>query len=258
MIGTVLVAGMDNSLAMKYSLPILLLLLGLPLSNQAQEHVYDDLLILYVDEVYEKCIAKAKRYTEKEDTRRDPLPYLHLSMCYHEMSKLEQYTSQPEYRFADRNALKYAALYRKKDKQKEFVARFEDYWEELNTHAMGSGFMWYEMGAFSKARRIFDRMVVYMPENVGAWRMRALCQDRLNLLRDAVESRKRADEVYGAISDLAALPKDQRQLLRTALILEAEYLVAEGRVAEARKVMSLGEDDFMGNAEFKALFNELN
>lgn len=243
---------------MKHVLLPFLMLFAAPLTSVAQKHVYDDLLVLYVDEEYEKCIAKAEHYTEKDATRRDPLPYLYMSMCYHEMSKLEKFTSQHEYRFADRDALKYAALFRKKDKKNEFFNNYEDYWMELNTHAMGSGIAHYEMGDYSKARRVFDRMVVYMPENAGAWRMRALCQDRMNLKRDATESRKKFDEVYATISDPSKLPTDQRRLLRQALIMDAEHLLANGRSAEAKEVVALGEDSFMGNAEFKALFEELN
>jgi len=243
---------------MKHVLLPFLMLFAAPFSSAAQKHVYDDLLVLYVDEEYEKCIAKADRYTEKDDTRRDPLPYLYKSMCYFEMSKLEKYTSQHEYRFADRDALKYAALYRKKDKKKEHFDRFEDYWTELNTHAMRNGIAHYQPGEFSTARRVFDRMVVYMPGNAGAWRLRALCQERMNLKRDATESRKKFDEAYAAIADPAKLPTDQRRLLRQALIMDAEHLLATGRSAEAKEVMALGEDSFMGNAEFKALFEELN
>lgn len=225
---------------------------------QAQKHVYDDLLILYVDEDYEKCIAKAERYAEHKDTRRDPLPFLYLSMCHHEMSKLEEYYTQQEYRFADRDALKYATRFRKKDKELAYFNNYEDYWMELNTRAMESGSNHYQLGEFSKARRIFDRMVTYMPENAGAWRMRALCQERMNMKREAEESRKSFDEAYAAIQDVERLPSDQRKLLRNALVLDAEYLVSTGRQSEAKELLSLGEEHFMSNLEFKSLYEELN
>ncbi len=242
---------------MRY-LSAILALLASSLFLQAQKHVYDDLLILYVDEEYEKCIAKAERYTDKPDTRRDPLPYIYLSMSYHEMSKLDEYMSQHEYRFADRDALKYAVRFRKKDKELAYFNNYEDYWMELNTRAMESGINHYQMGEYSKARRIFDRMVGYMPENAGAWRLRALCQERLNMKRDAQESRKEFTKAFDAIGDLERLPVDQRKLMRNALIIDAEYLVEQGKKAEARELMALGEDTFMGNAEFKALYRELN
>ncbi|MCB0198137.1 MAG: hypothetical protein KDJ65_39710, partial [Anaerolineae bacterium] len=57
----------------------------------AQKHVYEDLLVLFVDENYEKCLAKAENYTVNDDTRKDPLPYLYMSMSLYEMSKLEEF-----------------------------------------------------------------------------------------------------------------------------------------------------------------------
>lgn len=236
----------------------ILAVIAASLFAHAQKHVYDDLLILYVDEEYEKCIAKAERYAEKPDTRRDPLPYLYMSMSYHEMSKLEKYYSQHEYRFADRDALKYAVRFRKKDKYLEYFNNHEDYWMELNTKAMESGINHYQMEEFSKARRIFDRMVAYMPENAGAWRLRALCQERMRLVRDAEVSRKEFAKAYEAIPDIKRLPVDQRKLLRTALIMDAEYMIENGKASEARELLALGEDSFMENAEFKALHKELN
>jgi len=224
----------------------------------AQKHVYEDLLILYIDEEYEKCIAKAERYAEKPETRRDPLPFLYMSMSYHEMSKLEKYYTQHEYRFADRDALKYAVRFRKKDKDLEYFNNYEDFWMELNTKAMESGINHYQMGDYSKARRIFDRMVAYQPENAGAWRLRALCQERMRLVRDAELSRKEFAKAYEAIPDIQRLPADQRKLLRTALIMDAEYMIENGKAAEARELLALGEDSFMENAEFKALHKELN
>ena len=50
----------------------LLLTLGLTaaFTAQAQKHVYEDLLVMYVDEKYEKCMDKAIGYTENDDTKR--------------------------------------------------------------------------------------------------------------------------------------------------------------------------------------------
>lgn len=237
---------------------ILLSIILIASSASAQKHVYDDLLVLYVDEEYTKCIAKAGRYTERDDTKRDPLPYLYLSMCHHEMSLLEEYQNDPEYRHAERDALKFAVRFRKKDKHNEFFPNYEDFFMALNERAMESGLNHYEMGHFSKARRIFDRMVDYMPENAGAWRMKALCEEHLRLHRDAEESLEGFQQAYAAITEKEQLPKDQRQLLRRSLILHAEHLLGTGRTAEAREVMALGEDSFMSNAEFKALYKELN
>ncbi len=238
---------------------ILLFLLSiLHLAAYGQKHAYEDLLVLYVDEKYEKCIDKADRYATNDNTRRDPLPFLYMSMCYHEMSKLEAYTSQHEYRFAERDALKYAVRFRKKDKELEYFHNYEDFWRELNGRAMESALHHYEMGGYSKARRILDRMVGYMPENPGAWMFRALAQKKMKLHRDAQESLKSFERAYKDVGDLSRLSPDQRSLMVLALVLYADHVKENEGTAAAREVMELGADEFMGEAEFKAVYKSLN
>lgn len=232
-------------------------LLSLPNTGVAQDE-YDDLLIMYVDGEYEKCLKKAEKYTDREKTRRDPLPYLYMSMCYFEISKMDSYTSQREWRRSDRNALRYAKRFRKKDKNLQYFPEYEDYWEELNTMAMETGMMYLELGDDSKARRRFDAMVDYYPENPGAWQMLALVQQRMNLRRDAAESMERFNEAYAALGNIEELPDDQQRLLRTALVLYAEHMDSKGMRDSAQIVLELGEEAFLENAEFKSLHDELN
>lgn len=219
---------------------------------------YEDLLVLYVDEDYEKCIAKAERYTEKDKTRRDPLPYLFLSMCYFEISKMDEYTSQREWRYAERDALRHAKRYRRKDRDLAYFGTFEDYWSELNTMAYETGIMLMDQGEWSKARRRFDKIVGYHPENAGAWPMLALCEMKLNMRRDARESMEHFREAYAAIPDIDRLPVDQRRLLRTSLIRYAEHMDGRQMRDSARVVLDLGKAHFMEDAEFKSLHGTLN
>jgi predicted Zn-dependent protease len=224
----------------------------------AQAHVYDDLLILYVDEEYVKCMDKADRYINKDDTRRDALPYLYKSLCSHEMSKLDKYTSDPEFKYAARDALKYAAKYRKKDKESEYFKNYEDYWAELNTSAMETGFALFDEKAYSKAKRQFQRMTTYYPENPGAWQMLALAQLKMNLARDAAESMNGYRTAFAAVPDVQRLPKDQQRLLREGMIRYAEYLTSKGMQDSARATIAPGLVPFSENPEFKGLYDELN
>jgi len=224
----------------------------------AQNHAYDDLLILYVDEDHVKCISKAERYTDKEETRRDALPYLYQSMCSFEMSKLDKYTSDREYKYVGRDALKYAAKYRKKDKELEYFKNYEDYWAELNTRAMDMGFMLFDEGSYSKAKRQFKRMVTYYPENAGAWQMLALTELKMNAARDAKESMVEYRKAFAQLGEVERLPKDQRRLLREGMVRYTEQLQQKGLIDSARTTIAMGKDHFIENPEFKALYEELN
>lgn len=236
-----------------------LLFLMVPLAFttvRGQAKPYEDLLVKYVDEKYEDCLAKAERYTQNDKTKRDALPYLYMSMCLYEMSKIPKYQAMEEYKKADQDALKWAEKYRKKDKNKEFFNNYEDYWGQLNTMAQEVGLNEFESGAkgMSKARRYFDAMTGYYPENPGAWLMLALTQYNSNLAKDgdaSVAKYKKAIESAGSIN---TLPEDQKKLMKAALIHYAEYLNGKGDRGGAKAAMETGKDAFMEDAEFKGAY----
>ena len=230
------------------------LLAGSALGATAQKHVYEDLLVLYVDENYEKCLGKAEGYTLNDNTKKDPLPYLYMSMCLYEMSKIEKF--QADYPKAARDAVKWAEKYRKKDKNKEFFANYEDFWADLNQMSMEQGENFYEEGSFSKAKQLFDGMVGYYPENPGAWIMLALCQYKSNLAKEGDLSMK--EYAKAALNaDTGSLPDDQKKLLKNALIRYADHLVSKGQRDRAKKYAAIGKDHFMEEADFKGMWESL-
>lgn len=237
--------------------PAVALLAVAALAASAQAPNYDDLLFDYVDGKYEDCVRRAERYMDKEATKRDPLPYLYASKCYHEMSKSERFTQDPEYKYAARDALKYAVKYRKKDKALVHFAFHEEFWSELSTSAYQTGIYYLDNKDYSKAKRQFDRIVGYDPANAGAWQLLALVQMRMNLQRDAVISLQRYDEALAAIEDVQKLPKDQQVLLRESMVRHAEFCMEKGDRTRARAILAKGKDEFMGNAEFRSLFESL-
>jgi hypothetical protein len=226
------------------------------LGLRAQKHVYEDLLVLYVDEKYEKCIFKAEGYTEAEATKKDALPFLYISMCYHEMSKLEKF-NEP-YPKAAREAMKWAEKYRRKDKDREYWNNYEDYWMSLNTKALeeGENAMDDPKGA-SRARQVFTSMTKYHPENPGPWLLLAITQYKSNLAKDGDLSVKEFDKVLAAAGDISTLPTDQKKALKAALIRYADYCQEKGMKDQARKYVALGKDHFMTEADFKGLYESL-
>jgi hypothetical protein len=236
---------------------LILATLNFSASAFAQKHVYEDLLVLYVDEKYEKCIFKAEGYTEAEDTKKDPLPFLYVSMCYFEMSKDEKFAV--DYPKASREAIKWAEKYRKKDKEKEFFGNYEDYWAELNTMVQEQGENLLEdPKGISKAKQLFDGMTSYYPENPGGWLMLAISQYKSNLAKEGDMSVAQFDKAIAAAGDIGTLPKDQKKLLKNALIRYADHLTSKGQKDRAKKYAALGKDHFMEEADFKGLWDSLN
>jgi hypothetical protein len=223
---------------------------------QAQKHVYEDLLVLYVDEKYEKCMEKALTYTENDATKKDALPFLYVSMCNFEMSKVEQYAE--DYPKAGRDALKWAEKYRKKDKEKEFFNNYEDYWSSLNTMAGETGEnLLDDPKGLSKAKYNFDAMTGYYPENPGPWMMLAISQYKSNLNKEGDLSMVAFDKAMAEAGDIKTLPRDQQKLLKNALIRFADYQISKGMRDKAKKYAALGKDHFMEEPDFKGLWESL-
>lgn len=226
----------------------------------AQDKQYDDLLVRYVDEKYEDCLVRAERYTQGDKTKKDPLPFLYMSMCLYEMSKIPKFQEMEEYKKADRDALKWAEKYRKKDKNLEFFSNYEDYWSSLNTMAQETGMNFYEAGTkeMSKAKRYFDSMTGYYPENPGPWLMLALTQYNTNLVREGDANLEKYKEALAAAGNIARLPEDQRKLLKSALIYYADHLDAKGDKSGARAALEVGKDAFMDDPEFKGAYDAMH
>ena len=212
----------------------------------------------YVDEKYEDCLGKAISYTEKDDTKKDPLPYLYSSMCLYEMSKIEKYRAMEEYKKADKDAIKFAEKFRKKDKNKEFFDNYADFWGELNTMAQEMGINFYDQGekGYSKAKQIFDGMTGYYPENPGPWLMLALSQYSTNLVKEGDASMAKYHTALDAAGSISTLPDDQKKLMKTALIDHAAFLDKRGDKTKAKETLELGKDAFKDDPEFKVAYDQ--
>jgi tetratricopeptide (TPR) repeat protein len=102
-----------------------MIFLGLALSAMAQAPTYMDLKQLYADQDYEKLIKKAIKYTEKDDTKKDPAPYLWLSRGYYQT--LSESSEPKEVKKDLKDAIKVLSKAMRYDKDNLCLPEFEDY-----------------------------------------------------------------------------------------------------------------------------------
>ncbi|MDX9750913.1 MAG: hypothetical protein RBT71_07510 [Flavobacteriales bacterium] len=241
----------------KYLLPLCFVALGHTTAT-AQKHVYEDLLVMYVDEKYEKCIFKAEGYATHDATKRDPLPFLYISMSLHEMAKQpEKYAK--DYPKAGRDALKWAEKYRRKDKNLEFFRNYEDYWISLNTYALDEGELQLDdPKGTTRARQAFTSMTKYYPENPGPWLLLAVAQHKANMAREADTSIAGFEKAMAEAGDINTLSQDQKRALKSGLIRYSDLMLEKGQRDQARKYIAMGKDAFMDQDDFKGAYNALH
>jgi hypothetical protein len=228
----------------------LFLLLG-ALSLNAQTKDYSDLLSLFVDEKFEKCLRKAEDYTLSDKTKAAPLPYLFMSRCFYEMSKRDEF--KETYPKANSDCFKYISKYAQMAKKKPDEARmeeFQDYLNELRKFGISEAEDRIGKGKVSNAKFYFDAMADIDPKDVGALIMYAYC---LEFAKDkkSTLSFDKAKELLTK-GEASTDQEVQKDFLKYALIFYSTKLSEKGSNDAALEWMNLGDSYFKGDAEYKA------
>lgn len=244
------------------------LLLTNPLSTIfAQE--YEDLLVLFVDEKYEKCYDKALKYTEDDKTKNDALPYLYAAEALYEMSRDHQYIET--FPNAYKDALSYAAKYRKKDKAYSYRSDAEEFIEKLKKiilEEVDNYILEGDEKSYKKALAVMKKVVQIDPDDRGAVLLRG---DLEILTKNKTEGTKIVAEGLDLIKKIGTdiqfkdLTLSQQMYLKYAIMFNAK-LAKETNKAKASEVISLGQNYFgeensdcliEDNADFKSLYKEI-
>ena len=248
---------------------VILSLISYTSINTVLSQEYQDLLILYVDEKYEKCFVKAINYTENEKTKKHPLPYLYVSMASFEMSQDHQYSENWPKAYS--TALSFAKKYRKKDPDNTYEEDSQEYIDQLKEiiyeHVENYMLTNTEKG-YKKAAGILKKVCAFDPKDHGA---RLLWGELEIRTKNQTEGKKIVAaaidliKTIGTDVQLGDLTEIQQRFLRKSLMEYASF-IDEKDHAKAIEVISMGQPFFYearedclldDNEEFKKLYNEI-
>lgn len=214
---------------------------------------YEGLWVLYIDEDYKKLVKKAKGITENDKTKKEPMPYLFMSMGYFEISKKEDLSE--DYPKAFKDAMKYAGKWRKKDKKGTFVYDNKDYIADLREAGMEVAEGYLEDGSFSKAKGYYKYMTQFDPECPGSWLMYSFALKKMN---DFSGRQLAWDNYETKLGEISRLGTEQQRLLKYGLIIYSEELYEEGKRSEARTLLKVGAEFYAEDNEYKIVMEDLN
>jgi len=230
---------------------------------------YQDLLILYVDEKYEKCFVKAINYTENEKTKKHPLPYLYVSMASFGMSQDHQYSENWPKAYS--TALSFAKKYRKKDPDNTYAEDSQEYidqlkeiiYEDVENYMLTST----EKG-YKKAAGILKKVCAFDPKDHGA---RLLWGELEIRTKNQTEGKKIVAaaidliKTIGTDVQLGDLTEIQQRFLRKSLMEYALFIDVKDH-EKAIEIISMGQPFFYeeredclldDNEEYKKLYDEI-
>lgn len=103
-------------------------LLSLSITHAQTSEVEDELKVLIADEKHTKCADKAEKYMEKKH-KDDPVVYIYASIACLRISQNTEL--REEFPKAFKDALKYAAKYRRKDENGSVYNQYISHFEEM-------------------------------------------------------------------------------------------------------------------------------
>ena len=248
---------------------VILSLISYTSINTVLSQEYQDLLILYVDEKYEKCFVKAINYTENEKTKKHPLPYLYVSMASFEMSQDHQYSENWPKAYS--TALSFAKKYRKKDPDNTYEEDSQEYidqlkeiiYEDVENYMLTST----EKG-YKKAAGILKKVCAFDPKDHGA---RLLWGELEIRTKNQTEGKKIVAaaidliKTIGTDVQLGDLTEIQQRFLRKSLMEYALFIDVKDH-EKAIEIISMGQPFFYeeredclldDNEEYKKLYDEI-
>lgn len=238
---------------MKNLFAVLFYVFNLVSASYAQtDKDYKDLLTIFVSDKFEKCLYKAEGYTLKEETKKDPLPYLFMSRCYFEMSKRDEF--KEKYPNAFKDAMKYISKYGSKDKDHKYAAEYEDFFIDLRKAAIAEAETMMDTEKFSKAKQLYDQLVDIDPNDAGANLMLGLAFGALKSKKESETAIKKAKEIL--TEKKASQSPEQLGLLREALTRHATALSATSKDI-AKEWLDLGMEYFADDKEYKITYDTI-
>jgi tetratricopeptide (TPR) repeat protein len=233
---------------MKKFLTSLAMVFAMVFSANAQSGEYEDLLKLFVDEKYDKVILKATKYTETDATKKDPLPYLFISMSYFELSKDDK--MKEKFPDAFKLALKYIKSYSAKDKEKKYAAEYEDFFGALRTAIINEGELMLDQQKYTKAKGMYTYLIAMDENDAGAQIYMGIVLSAMKVKKESEAALAKATELISS-KTCTVSTKEQKVLLKNALITYATMLTDAGNKSLAKEWLESGSEFFTDDKEYQ-------
>ena len=222
---------------------------------------FEKLGTLYLEGKYEACGMKALKYTESDKTKKHPEPYLYLAMSFFQLSEstdekiIEYYTGSND---ALKTAMKWAAKFKKKDKEDDYYSKNAPFITKLKMKALNVADIFFEEGNYRKAQYYY-KSIVKFDDDPNVKFMWGICDIKLKSVSQAALS------IHSATKDLHKTynegdydPEGPTSYeLSKAMIEYCHYLVEQKDLDSAKVTINMARKLLPGNIEIQEEFGNL-
>ncbi len=224
-------------------------------SAMAQAPEYNDLIILYADANYEKLIREASKYNEKDDTKKDALPYLWLSKGLYAISQVGDRDAM--YKNAFKESVSALGKFRKKDKDGSIYAQHSEYVEEIKSAVLEGAYNEVDAKNYRKAVPLLMTYYKVMPDDLGAKYLEAACKFRENDKGGANLIWKDTEKRLAALTSIEDWSDNDKKVFKRGILETAACYKEAKQLDKAKSTLSKVAQWYGDDADFKAKYDEI-
>lgn len=221
---------------------------------KAQSDKYDELIILYADEKYEKLIEQSEKLVGKDANKKDAEPYFWMSKAFYKISLSG--TSDPTYKNAYKSAAKSLAKGMKKDKDTsvteyniEYVEEFQHSLKELVVNDL-------LVGDYRKAGGWAQQYSKISHNEVGAEYLVAATKYRAGDKNGAKSIFSKCEKTLQSINSIENWSEPDRVLLKAGVLQSAECFLESKQLNKAMDLLNSVKPWFIEDEEFNEKYIE--
>lgn len=239
---------------MKKILSILTMVMGFSYLN-AQPPTYDDLLILFADQNYEKLIKECIKYSEKDESKNDPLVYLYLSKGYFKISSVAD--RDEEYKNAYKETFGAIGKFIKKDKSGTMYQEHIEFFTDVKKSLLEAIINEMEAKDYRKASGWVSKVYKMVPTDIGAKYLEGACKYRLADKSGANALWKEADKLVAAVTTTENMTKEDKELLKLGVFETAQCYIDMRQPDKAKTLLGKVAQWFENDPSFKKRYDEV-
>jgi hypothetical protein len=234
-----------------------LFLVGTFLNVNAQPPNYDDLLILFASEEYEKVLSKGEKYTQKDKTKKDAMPYYFMAHALYNMSKDTKFTSEPEFKNAFKDAIKYGGKCVKKDKDSSVFEEKRQFFSDLKTDLVEIIVNELESSGHGRTKGWLFKLYKISPNDLGGLYLQTAIHLVQGERSEGNTLMKKANAKLDAVKSTADWKPEDFEMLRVGLVEAAEIFVKNRQPEKAKDIMNKGYKWLANDEVFKLKYDEI-
>lgn len=221
----------------------------------AQPPVYDDLLILYADQNYEKLIKECLKYAEKDESKNDAMVFLYLSKAYYRISSVAD--RDEEYKNAYKETFGAIGKFIKKDKGGTMYEENIEFFTEVKKSLLEAIVNELEAKDYRKASGWATKVYKIVPTDIGAKFLEGACKYRLADKGGANALWKEGDKLLTAMTTTEKMTKEDKELLKIGVFETAQCYIDMRQPEKAKTLLGKVAQWFENDTAFKAKYDEI-